>query len=546
MKRTNNDVQQAISYWQQQLAGSSPLLPLLADKPRPSVVTHKIATQHIYLAKDLVESLKKIVQDRHGTLSTALLAVFKILIYRYSSQSDIVVGSQIAKYYEPDIKGVTTSYFDNVVFRTDLSDNPTFVEVLERVEKVVDAATLHQNLSFDRLIEVLNIDRSSSYHPLFQVLFSFQEDPADLATVAVTSFPLGLDLSLQLEQVQTEIGGYFEYSPDLFTAATISRMEMHFQALLAGVVANPDQHIDQLPLLSDSERQQLLIEWNQTKSDYSDQSIHQLFEVQVELTPTNIAVVFAGAQLTYQELNHQANQLAHYLQKLGVAPDVPVGIYLDRSISMMVGLMGILKAGGVYVPLDSNYPADRLNYMLEHSQVKVLVSNQSLIAKLPTVAAQVVCLDIDGDQIRLENTTNLDAEVRLDHLGYIIYTSGSTGLPKGVAMTQRALCNLLAWQINQPTAIEQATTLQFTPISFDVSFQEIFSTWCVGGTLVLVANEIRRDPFALLELLDRAAIERLFLPFVALQQLAEVAVSNNSFPQLLTEVITAGEQLQIF
>jgi amino acid adenylation domain-containing protein len=547
-----------VSYWQQKLAGSLPLLDLPTDRPRRSTLTGETGTQSIFLPKKLVDSLEIISRDRDVEMFVILLAVFKVLIYRYGDRSDILIGSSIHSESTAE-NTVADCDANSIVFRTDLSGNPTCAEILERTKQVVSEACEHQDLPFDRLIEELQIERSSSYHPVFQVMFSLEQSNADLKILSIlaekfkiTHTPSSpdrrsssLDLALKLEQTPTGISGYFEYSTDLFFAATISRMAMHFQTLLAGVVTNPTQSIDRLPLLTDAERQQLLVDWNQTQVDYPNRCIHQLFEAQVERTPDNIAVIFEGQQLTYQELNSRANQLANYLQKLGVAADVPVGICVERSVAMVVGLLGILKAGGAYVPLDPSYPPERLSYMLENSQVKVLISSQQLATALPKSGTDIVDLDTDWTKIDRENTANLGIQVRLDRLGYTIYTSGSTGLPKGVAMTQRALCNLIAWQIAQPTANHPAKTLQFTPISFDVSFQEIFSTWCAGGTLVLVTDEIRRDPFALLNLLDRAAIDRLFLPFVALQQLAEVAVSNNLLPQQLTEVITAGEQLQI-
>jgi amino acid adenylation domain-containing protein len=535
-----------VSYWQQQLAGSLPLLNLPTNKPRRSLITGNTETYSILLPIDLVDSLKLVSQQQDAEIFTTLLAVFKILIYRYCDRHDILIGSPTTS------KGGTI--FDRIVLRTDLSGNPTFSEVLQRIKKVVADAYEHQDLPFERLIEALEIERSPSYHPLFQVLFDLTQDTADikispLPAKEVNSDPdprlSSLDLALKLEQTSAGISGYFEYSTDLFTVETISRMAMHFQILLAGVVTNPEQPIDELPLLTDPERQQLLVDWNQTEADYPDQCIHQLFEAQVELTPDRLAVVFEAEQLTYQELNNRSNQLANYLKKLGVGADIPVAICVERSVAMVVGLLGILKAGGAYVPLDPSYPPERLSYMLANSQVNVIVSSQKLVVLLPESTAQVVYLDTDWGEIDRENSDNLGCEVRLENLGYTIYTSGSTGLPKGVAMTQRALCNLIAWQIAQPTANYCAKTLQFTPISFDVSFQEIFATWCTGGTLVLVTDEIRRDPVTLLNLLDRAAIERLFLPFVALQQLAEVAVNYNLFPQQLREVITAGEQLQI-
>lgn len=546
---------ESISYWRDKLAGSIPLLDLPTDRSRQAAITGGSGVRVVFLAQKLVNSLETISRDRDVDLFVILLAVFKVLIYRYVDRQDILIGS-------PTNHPSHSSTVDLVVFRTDLSGSPTFGEVLDRITQVVAGASAHQ-VPFDRLIEALEIKCSPSYHPLVQVMFSLEHN-ANLPSLASSTVgeelsplehqfqidwtpasPNVFDLALKLEYNATGICCHFEYSTDLFNADTIDRMAMHFQTLLAGVVTNSHQSIDELPLLTDSERQQLLVEWNQTQTDYQSLCIHQLFEAQVESTPDNIAVICENQEITYRELNNRANRVANYLRKQGVAPDVPVGICLDRSETMMVSLLGILKAGGAYVPLDPSYPQDRLTYMVTNSEIRVLITSDRFGSILPKSDLQVVFVETDWDRIDRENSDNLGTEVQLENLGYTIYTSGSTGLPKGVAMTQRALCNLIAWQIAQSKANDRAKTLQFAPISFDVSFQEIFSTWCAGGTLVLISDEIRRDPFALLSLLDDYSIERLFLPFVALQQLAEVAVNHQLFPQQLKSVIVAGEQLQI-
>ncbi|NEQ77289.1 MAG: amino acid adenylation domain-containing protein [Okeania sp. SIO2C9] len=287
-------------------------------------------------------------------------------------------------------------------------------------------------------------------------------------------------------------------------------------------------------------------QWNNTAVDYPpDICLHQLFEAQVERTPNSVAVVFEGRQLTYEGLNQKANQLAHYLQNLGIGPSVLVGICLERSLEMVISLLGILKAGGAYVPIDPAYPIERIAYMLENSQVSVLLTQKNLLAGLPKNQSQIICLDGEWDVVNQENQFNLNCTASEENLAYVIYTSGSTGKPKGVAMKHLALSNLIFWQLENTTVSPKAKTLQFAPISFDVSFQEIFSTWCGGGTLVLISEEVRRDPVALLHLLREKQIQRLFLPFVALQLLAEAAQTRGLIPTSLVEVITAGEQLQI-
>ncbi|NES23313.1 MAG: AMP-binding protein, partial [Symploca sp. SIO3E6] len=299
------------------------------------------------------------------------------------------------------------------------------------------------------------------------------------------------------------------------------------------------------PLFPKSEGYHSLIEWNNTQVyEPKDKCVHQLFSEQVEKTPDAVAVVFDSKQLTYQELNCRANQLAHHLQNLGVKPESLVGICVERSLEMVIGLLGILKAGGAYVPLDPAYPIERIAYMLANSQVSVLLTQTNLVAGLPENKAQIICLDTDSNLVSQEPEFNPHCTVSEENLAYVIYTSGSTGKPKGVAMPHLALSNLILWQLENTKVSPPAKTLQFAPISFDVSFQEIFSTWCGGGTLVLIPEELRRDPVALLYLLREQPIERLFLPFVALQQLAETAQTWGLIPSSLREVITAGEQLQ--
>ncbi|NEP45447.1 MAG: AMP-binding protein, partial [Okeania sp. SIO2H7] len=293
----------------------------------------------------------------------------------------------------------------------------------------------------------------------------------------------------------------------------------------------------QKTILTEAERHQLLVEWNDTTIEYpKDKCIHQLFEAQVEKTPDAIAVKFEGKKLTYQQLNQRSNKLAHYLKTLGVGVNVKVGICVERSLEMVIGLLGILKAGGAYVPIDASYPAERLNYMLGDTAVPILLTSESILEHLPEHSARMVFLDRDWRAITRLSDKNLNGGVKPENLGYVIYTSGSTGKPKGVAMSQRSLVNLITWQ-QQETIISKGTTLQFAPISFDVSFQEIFSTLCSGGILVLVSQEVRRDSFALMQFLIENRVDKLFLPFVALQQLAAVATKCQTLPEL-SEIVT--------
>ncbi|MBO9998896.1 MAG: amino acid adenylation domain-containing protein [Cyanobacteria bacterium SID2] len=540
-----------LSYWKQQLSGRLPVLQLPIDRSRPPVPTYRGARQFFSLSESLTEKLKALSDEEGVTPFVTLLAAFQTLLYRYTGQEDILIGSPMANRPRSELEGAIGFFVNTLVLRTDLSGTPSFRQLLARVQEVVLGALTHQNLPFKQLVQELHPDRDLNQNPLFQVLFNWQNVPVawPVPNLTLTRIPVDngtakFDLFLELAQTPDGISGYFEYSTDLFEATTIERMVGHFQTLLEGIVADRERSLCDLSVLTAIEHQQLAA-WNATEADYPEQCAHHWFEAQVERTPDEIALVFGHAQLTYRELNQRANQLAHYLQLQGVGPDIPVGLCVERSIDTIVGLLGILKAGGAYLPLDPTYPAERLTFMLENASVSVLVTQSQLVGSLPVQGVVVVCLDADWPAIARCDKTNPASQVDPDGLAYVIYTSGSTGQPKGVAMPHRPLTNLLAWQQRNSGASVGAKTLQFAPISFDVSFQETFATLGTGGILVLMSEALRRDSLSLLRFLDTAEIDRLFLPFVALQHLAEVAEAEGIAPTNLREVITAGEQLRI-
>ncbi|MFO0108887.1 MAG: non-ribosomal peptide synthetase, partial [bacterium] len=345
---------------------------------------------------------------------------------------DILVGSPIANRDRSEIEGLIGFFVNTLVMRTDLSADPSFSSLLVRVREMALSAYAHQDLPFEMLVEALQPQRNLSHTPLFQVAFVFQNTPnSQVELTGLTVSPLVVenttakfDLTLAMENTGTGLVGVWEYNTDLFDSSTIERMASHFVTLLEGIVANPFERISQLPLLTAVEQQQLLIEWNDTQVDYPhDLCIHQLFEEQVERNPDAVAVVFEEQQLTYDELNCRANQLAHYLQSLGVGADVLVGICVERSLEMIVGLLAILKAGGAYVPLDPEYPQERLSFILEDAQVKVLLTQQSLLDKLQSHQAQLVCLDEIWEEIVQNNQDNPTSGVTAFHLANVIYTS---------------------------------------------------------------------------------------------------------------------------
>ena len=541
-----------LAYWKNQLAGAPPRLELPTDFPRPAVQAYRGNHLPLTIHKTLYEAMKRVSQQTSTTLFMTLLAAFNVLLYRYSRHEDIVVGSPIANRTRAEIEGLIGFFVNTLVLRTDLAGNPTFLELLAQVKNTTLDAYDHQDLPFEKLVEELQPERALSYNPIFQVMFVLHNangSAAEMPGVKVTPLDVDtgtakFDLALSLVEEADGMTGYLEYNVDLFAEETMHRFWQHFQTLLAGIAADPGQPIAALPLMDEVERQQMVLAWNETTAVYPQNPIHQQFEQQAAQTPTAIAAEFPDRAVTYAELNRRANQLAHTLQKAGVGPDVKVALSVERSLEMLLGLLGILKAGGAYVPLDPTYPQERLAYMLADSDAAVLLTQASLVPAMPEHQAKVICLDRDWANIAQESETNPVSNVSLDDLIYIIYTSGSTGKPKGVALRHRAIANLLAWQLPNSDCGVGDKTLQFTTLSFDVSCQEIFATLCSGGTLVMIDEDVRRDPERLAQLIFEKRVARIFLPFVALQQLAEAFAAQPALDLQLRELITAGEQLQ--
>ncbi len=522
-----------LDYWKQQLAGAPTRLNLLTDRVRPAVQTFRGASRQLELSPELTQGLKALSLREKASLFITLLAAFQVLLFRYTGQEDILVGSPIAGRNRGEVEGLIGFFVNTLALRTDLSGNPTFLEVLRRVREVALEAYDHQDLPFERLVDDLQVERSLSHNPLFQVMFVFQNAPSSpLKLSGLQASPVRLvtetahfDLNMSITERTSRLAARLSYSTDLFDDTTIERMLGHFEVLLEGIIKQPGKLISDLPLLKEAEKKQL-DEWNQTRIEHSrDSDLTALFESQAGRTPDAVAVEFGEEALAYADLNCRANQLAHLLKQLGVGPDVLVGLYLERSVETMVAVLGVLKAGGAYVPMDITYPRDRLVFMLTDASPRVVITQQRLRDRIPDQDWSVICLDSESKSISKQSSENLTAEALPESLAYVIYTSGSTGRPKGVAMTRQALVNLVIWQCGLSNSQEASRTVQFTSLSFDVSFQEIFSTWCSGGSLVLVKDDIRRDSRALLHLLQEKAITRLFLPFIALEHLAEAAAS---------------------
>lgn len=541
-----------IAYWKERLRGSLPVLELPADRPRSKVQTFSGARQSLTLPAPLARQLQELSRAAGATLFMTLLAAFKVLLYRYTGQTDILVGSPIANRNRREIEGLIGFFVNTLVLRTDLSGNPTFLELLRRVSQVTIEAYDHQDLPFEKLVEALQPERNMGHSALFQVMFVLQNAnvaPLELSGLALTPMEIHTGTSkfdLTLEMVDDEQGlrALLEYNTDLFDATTMERLLRYFQTLLESVARDPQQKVSDLQLLDEESERYLLYELNDTAVSYPPPfTIHQIFEEQVERTPDAPAVVFADERLSYSELNRRANQLAHRLISLGVGPDVPVGILMNRSVNVIIAVIGVLKAGGAYLPLDPIYPQERLAFMMEDCRSPILLSEQALIENLPVGEAHVICLDIGADELSLESDANPQSDVDENNLGYIIYTSGSTGRPKGVSLPQRALVNLLQW--HGATLRREARIIQFASLSFDASFHEIFAALFTGGTLFLIDESLRRNIQALARFLLDNSIEKIILPVVIFQQLArEAAAQKYSFPSL-KEILVTGEQLQI-
>ncbi|OLT59722.1 AMP-binding protein [Moorena bouillonii] len=438
-----------IKYWQEQLADATPVLNLPLDRPRKTQ-PFKSGRVPFLLHGDLTQKLNVLSQGKGTTLFITLFAAFSAFLSRYCHQDDIVVGTAIAN-RKPAITEALIGFFANIlVLRTRPNQQHTFDELLSQVRQVALDAYAHADVPFDLLVEQLKPERLPGVSPLFQVMFTLQNVPKEtleLSGLSVNPKPLDkptagatFDLTVSLTQIDTELIGAFEYNANLFDRATIERMARNFQIFVEGITLFPEKTIAQLPILSAAEQQQLLVEWNQTQTDYPRNAcVHQLFEAQVQKTPDAVALRFAEQALTYHQLNQKANQLAHYLLCLGVGRDVPVGICLERSLEMVIALLAILKAGGAYVPLDPGYPQKRLAYMMKTAQVSILLTQECLISQVQLMAEHTLCLDKDWPTIAQHLPTNLNGQTTPDHLAYIIYTSGSTGQPKGVAMPHQAL-----------------------------------------------------------------------------------------------------------
>ncbi len=551
------ELERQLTYWKRQLggqAGITPPLPLPTDRPRPSIQSFRGMRQYFSLPKQLSEQLKALSQREGATLFMTLLAAFQTLLYRYSGQDDINIGTPIANRNRAEIEPLIGCFINTLVLRGDLSGDPSFRELLRRVRETALGAFAHQDLPFEMIVEALQPERDLSRTPLFQVMFILQNAPVGrfdmpgltLSAVEAESGVSTFDLTLAVSEGAEELQGALEYNTDLFDAATIARMLGHFETLLGAIAVDHALPVSALPLLTEAERRQLLVEWNDTAVAYPlDRCIHRLFEDQAARTPDAVAVRFEHQRLSYAELNGRANQLAHHLQSLGVGPETLVGVCAERSLELIVAVLAVLKAGGAYLPLDPTYPAERLQYMLADAQVAVLLTTQEQRTESttdrkgvlhtppaddegvyrttppaddegayrttpPVDDGQWVLVDLDADweMIVRQPGTNPDTVATPNNLAYVIYTSGSTGQSKGVMVTHRNLANAyLAWEEAYKLRTDTHVHLQMASFSFDVFTGDLVRALCSGGTLVLCPRDLLLAPEQLYDLMRRELVD---------------------------------------
>ncbi|MBA2672061.1 non-ribosomal peptide synthetase [Ramlibacter sp.] len=546
-------LQNQLGYWKQRLQGIPTLLALPTDRPRPAVQSHAGATLKFKVPAETTAALYALGRETQTTLFMALAAAFSVLLNRYTGQSDICIGTPIANRNRAQIEPLIGFFVNTLVLRTEVDGGQSFAKLLEQVKTHALGAYAHQEIPFEHLVEALNPERSTSHAPLFQVMLVVQNAPvSELRLPGLKLEPMEsehatakFDLTLTIVEGEQELHASFEYATELFDPLTIERMAGHFQRLLEVIGENAKQRIGDLPMLGQEEQDQLLRQWNATQVDYAEQgTLQELFEAQASRTPESTAVCYETEALSYGELNRRANQLAHYLKDQGVGPDVLVGICVERSLQMVVGVLAILKAGGAYVPLDPDYPPERLAFMLADAQPKLVLTQDALRDRLSGTGLPIFCLDADHHALANAAGANPSPSGQAQNLAYVIYTSGSTGKPKGTLLTHGNVLRLFATTEREFGFTEGDVWTLFHSFAFDFSVWEIWGALLHGGRLVIVPDAVRRAPAAFLELLSRERVTVLNQTPSAFYQLIG-AEGRQPLPLALRCVVFGGERLDL-
>lgn len=548
-----------LAYWKEQL-NNLPLLDIPTDKARPAVATYHGAVEFIEIPADLTRKLRDLSLESGCSLFMTLLTGMMVILNRHTGQNDIVLGSPIANRVRKELEALIGFFVNTLVLRGDLSGNPTFVELLERVRRVTLDAYENQDLPFEHLVEELQPERDLSRNPLVQMAFALQNasmkdiefDGLTIKALETESVMVRMDMEFHLFEVQESINGFILYNTDLFESPTIVRLLSHFLNLLKAVAESPQRKISEYEVLTPSEKDKLLVEWNGRDTEYSrNKTIVDLIEEQATRRPEAVAVVYENQQISYESLNADANRLARYLQGQGVGPESLVGICLKRSPEMIVAFLAVLKAGGAYVPLDPDYPDARLAYMMEDANVAVLLTHSSLVEALPATEAKLLCLDTAAEALSGLAAENPAAEIAVDHLAYVIYTSGSTGAPKGAMIEHSALMNLIHVQVQGFGIRQESRVLQFASFSFDASVSEIATSLSAGASLILSAAEKFLPDEDFISFVNSHSVSHVTLPpsFLALlpqerlKSLTTIVVAGESCPPELVEEWSEGRTL---
>ncbi|HJT67565.1 MAG TPA: condensation domain-containing protein, partial [Pyrinomonadaceae bacterium] len=542
-----------LEYWKQQLADAPPLQ-LPSDRPRSAQTTLAGARLNFTLPQTLGEAVKRLSEDEGATLFMTLLAAFNVLLYRYTQQDDIVVGTAIANRHHGETENLIGFFLNILVLRTQVAGSLTFRELLQRVREVALGAYEHQDLPFEKLVEELQPERQLNRNPLFQVVFAVHSGLApslnlhqlNVQQLPATSQTSKYDLSLEFVNTDDALTGFLEYITELFDAETIEQLLTHYHILLESIVKNPGQPIARLQLLPVQEQHKLLSEWNNDRVYAVERCLHELVAAQAESTPEAIALQFENQRITYRELDQRANQLAHYLSTHGVGPEVLVSIFMERSVEMVIGLLGILKAGGAYVPIDPAYPPERVAFILEDTATPVLLTQRSLASVLPPHKARIVCLDDEQEEIERASGGPLSTKTSPDNLAYIIYTSGSTGKPKGAMITHRNVARLFTATQGSFAFNDRDVWTLFHSCAFDFSAWEIWGALLYGGRLIIVPYWVSRSPDAFYDMVVRERVTVLNQTPSAFRQLSRIDAQSPPDVQqslALRLVIFGGEAL---
>ncbi|HEY0726767.1 MAG TPA: amino acid adenylation domain-containing protein [Pyrinomonadaceae bacterium] len=537
------------AYWTRRLKGLPYVLEVPTDLPRPPIQNFRGARVYTRYSKKLLDALRELSRREGVTMFTLALAAYKALLYRYTSQETILVGTTFANRNRPELQNMVGYLLNLIVLSTDLSGNPTFRELLQRERATVLEGFANQDLPFGKLVQELRPVQDASRNPIVQHSLIYLDFPElrVMETLGLTAKHLDIDngasrFDMTLAMTETAEGYEvdIEYPTDLYRRERIERMTKHLENILESVVVDPTQRLSDLPVLSENEKRQLLVEWNATAVEYpADRCIHELFEAQAERTPDDVAVLFENDRLTYRELNEQANRLARYLRKAGVENGDLVALFTSRSPRMIVALLGILKAGAAYVPLDERYPAERLEFMLRDSAARVLLTEEHLAAKVSRYEGRTICIDADWENIDACSAQDLDHPVHSDQCAYVIYTSGSTGQPKGVLVPHRSVVNLLHSVVSQVSLKPSDTILAVTTLSFDIAAAEIFLPLIVGARVVIAGRQVAADGVELDRLLRSSGATLMQATPTIWRMLIDAGWQGNSG----LKVFSAGEAL---